>query len=447
MTNIESLIMHHEGKTLDFKENTSSMNKIVKTAVAFANTAGGKLLIGVADDKEIVGLTNPKLDEERIANVFSDSISPKLLTDISRVNYNMKELILVEIPHHVAPFYINSKGYPDGVYVRYGSTNRKAGSELVQEMELLARNKSFDEQPWVEPTAEIDYQYIETVYKDKGFTVTKEKLITESVLCRYQNKIVPTVGGPLLFSKNHQKLFPNASVRCGRFQGTTKSNIIDDLELSGYLIDLIDQIIQFIERHTNQSVEIGRTTHEVIPEYPVKAIREAIINAIVHADYMISGSSIQVAVYDNRIEVTNPGGLPFGQTMESAVSGISRLRNKVIGGIFHRLDFINRWGSGIGRILDECELNLLQLPSFQELGNHFRVTLYNRRDESNAKQYHEIKVLRYIREHGKIVRQDVVDILNMNKDQAYRLLNKMKAKSKIVKYGVGKGAYYELPAE
>ncbi len=447
MINIDSLIRQHESKTLEFKENTNSIDRIVKTAIAFANTAGGQILIGVGDDKQIIGLTDPQIDEERITNVFSDSISPKLLMGIHRITHNKKELLLVEIPNHIAPFYLISKGYPDGVYVRYGSTNRQAGNELVKEMVLLARNKAFDEQPCVEPVAEIDFQYIESVYKEKNFTVTKEKLITENVLCRYQNKSIPTVGGALLFAKNHQELFPDAAIRCGRFHGTTKSNILDDKYLSGHLIDLIDQTIQFVERHTNQSIEIGRSTHEIVPEYPVKAIREAIINAIVHADYMISGSSIQVAIFDNRIEVTNPGGLPFGQTIESAVSGVSRLRNKVIGGVFHRLGFINRWGSGIGRILDECESVLLPIPTFQELGNHFRVTLFNTTNKSNVKQYYEIKVLRFIREQGKIVRQDVMNVCKLNKDQAYRLLDKMSTNGRIIKQGVGKGAYYELPQE
>jgi len=447
MMNIDSLVKRNEGKTLEFKENTNSMDRIVKTAVSFANTAGGQIIIGIADDKSIVGLENPNIDEERIANAFSDSISPRMLAEINRIKHNEFEFIIVKIAHHIAPFYIKSEGIPNGVYVRYGSTNRKAGDELVRELQLLARNKAFDEQPYIEPVAEIDYEFIEIVYKERGLKVTKEKLLTENILCRYQNKTIPTVGGALLFAKNHKEIFPDAIIRCGRFQGITKSNIIDDKEFSGYLTTLIDQTIQFIERHTNQAVNIGRTTHDTVPEYPVKAIREAVINAIVHTDYILSGSSIQVAVYDNRIEITNPGNLPFGQTIDSAISGVSQLRNKVIGAVFHRLEFINRWGSGIGRILDECESALLPFPSFQELGNHFRVTLFNERDESNVKQYHETKVLRFIREQGKIVRQNVVDICNLNNDQAYRLLKQMNAKYKIKKQGVGKGAYYEFPTD
>jgi len=447
MNNIEQLIKTHEGKTLEFKENTDSMNRIVKSAVAFANTAGGQIVIGIADDKSITGISDPKIDEERIANSFSDSISPKMLYDFIHVNYKGSDLIVLKIAHHIAPFYLESEGVPNGVYIRYGSTNRKAGSEIVQELQLMARNKTYDEQPYIESDIELDYEFIESVYRNKGLKITREKLISENILCHYQSKIVPTVGGALLFAKNHRSIFPDAFIRCGRFKGTSKSIIIDDKEFSGYLIDVIDQVVSFIERHTNQSVNIERTSHSFEPEYPVKAIREAVINAIVHTDYNVSGSSISVAIFDNRIVITNPGCLPFGQTLESAISGVSQLRNRVLGAVFHRLDFVNRWGSGIGRILDECESALLPMPDFRELANHFRVTLYNDKDISNVKQYHESKVMRFIRENGRIVRQKVVDLCNLNNDQAYRLLKQMNAKYKIKKQGVGKGAYYEFPTD
>jgi ATP-dependent DNA helicase RecG len=447
MKNIEQLIKSHEGKTLEFKENTDSINKIVKTAIAFANTAGGQIVIGIADNKAITGISDPKTTEEKIANSFSDSIEPKMLYDVFHENYKGSNLIILKIAHHVAPFYLNSEGIPDGVYIRYGSTNRKAGKEIVQEIQLMARNKTYDEQPFIDSEIELDYEYIESLYQEKGLQLTKEKLISENVLCRYQSKILPTVGGALLFAKDHKKIFPDAFIRCGRFKGTTKSTILDDKEFSGYLIDVIEQVISFIERHTNQAVNIARTAHSIDPEYPVKAIREAIINAIVHTDYNISGSSISVAVFDKRIEITNPGCLPFGQTLDSAMSGVSQLRNKVIGAVFHRLNFVNRWGSGIGRILDECESSFLPLPLFKELANHFRITLFNDRNESNVKQYHESKVLRFIRENGKIVRQNVVDLCNLGNDQAYRLLKRMYDNNKISMQGSGKGAYYELLEE
>ncbi len=138
---IERFLARNEGKTLEFKENCRPLHAIVRTVVAFANTAGGSIVIGVKDKtRDVVGIPEPLAEEERLANAFADSVSPLLIPDIQIHAWRNRQLIVVVVPHSVGPYYVRSEGPNSGVYVRLGSTNRSAGPELIAEIRRLARN-------------------------------------------------------------------------------------------------------------------------------------------------------------------------------------------------------------------------------------------------------------------------------------------------------------------
>ncbi|MBU4446820.1 MAG: putative DNA binding domain-containing protein [Candidatus Marinimicrobia bacterium] len=339
---IDQIISQNEGKTLEFKENTSPTRNILKTAVAFANTAGGKIVFGITSSShDIVGINNVESEEERIANILSDSISPQLIPDIQVISWRNTDLIILEIHHDPKPYYINSEGPENGVYIRHGSTNRQALPEIIKEIQLLAHNTSFDEQPCLAANSEdIDFRVASELFKKAKKTLNEHKLRSLSLQTSYQGTERPSNGYVLLFGKNRTDFFPDAIVRCARFKGKTRTTILDQTEVDTNLPNAIDLVIAFIERNTKERMEIGRTTHEKIPEYPPEVIREAVINAIVHADYAIQSSTIQIAIYDDRIEINNPGELPFGLTLEDAIAGISRLRNRVIGRVFRSKGFL-----------------------------------------------------------------------------------------------------------
>ena len=143
---IEELLAQEEGKTLEFKENTHSLGGIVKTVVAFANTAGGILVIGVKNrTKEIVGLIDVLKEEERVANAIADSVAPLLVPDIEMRAYREREILILRVPHAAGPFYIKSDGEKQGTYIRFGSTNRVVDEEMLSALRLFAANLSFDE--------------------------------------------------------------------------------------------------------------------------------------------------------------------------------------------------------------------------------------------------------------------------------------------------------------
>lgn len=376
---LESLILQNESKTLEFKENTKSLTSIVKTVVAFANTAGGVIVIGVSNqEKRIIGIENPLQEEEKLANTIADSITPLIIPDIQISSIRNKELLVIQIPHLAGPFYLKSFGLEHGTYVRIGSTNRLADSTIILSLQMLAKNISFDELPCVGSTlVDIDDEIIQIYLSSMFRNITEKQYESLNIASRRHDKLYPTNGGILLFSQNRFRWFPDTSIACVCFADETHETIIDQQEIKSPLIMAHEEILTFIRRNTKMGAKIHASTREDIPQYPPQAIREAIINAIVHSDYSIKGSRIQIAIFSNRIEITNPGGLPYGQTMELALSGVSLMRNRVIGRLFREIKLIERLGTGLKRIISVYEKINAKSPLFEELNNHFRATLYS----------------------------------------------------------------------
>jgi len=401
---VEELLSQEEGKTLEFKENTSSLQKIVQTIVAFANTAGGMLVIGIKDkSKKVIGLQDVLKEEERLASAVADSIYPQLIPSFQLHTWRKKDILLITVPHSLRPYYIKSKGLDNGVYIRIGSTNRIADPQTISQIQNLREHKHFDEQPNFDcKTSDINLKTAKTLFNEVSKNFTNQKAKSLGLITKYQSKEIPSNGAVLLFSDNHLDCFPDARIRLGRFLGTDKSQIIDSLDLVAPISMAVEPIISFIRRNTSMAEKIHGIRRKNIPQYIPIVVREAIINAIVHSDYSIKGSSISIAIFDDRMEITNPGCLPFGLSMEAALSGISQLRNRVIGRVFRELNLIEQWGSGLERMRSTCFKHGIMSPKFEELGNFFRTTLYHgiRKIENYQDWYKPI--LEYLKKDKKI---------------------------------------------
>ncbi|NLM30570.1 MAG: AAA family ATPase, partial [Methanomicrobiales archaeon] len=228
-TPINQLLSMPEGKTLEFKRDLSSPRNILKTLVAFANTAGGRLLIGVEDaSREIRGVLNPLDDEERLCNLIADNIEPRLVPDVELIAIGDKTVLGVEVyPSGSRPHWLKKEGPSDGVYVRLGSTNRKADRELIAELERSATGTAFDELPLPEMTIDaLDLEAAGALFAGQR-ELDEKSLLTLRLLAPVQGKLVPTIGGLLLFGREREMHFPDAWIQCGRFSGTTKSVIFD----------------------------------------------------------------------------------------------------------------------------------------------------------------------------------------------------------------------------
>jgi len=201
-------------------------------------------------------------------------------------------------------------------------------------------------------------------------------LQTLRLVTAHQGRNVPTVGGMLLFGEGRERHFPDAWIQAGRFHGVDKSRIVDGTEIRAHLIRAVEDAIAFVEKHALHGADIGNVRRRERWSIPPIAVREAVVNAVVHADYAQRGAPIRLAIFDDRLEVENPGLLPFGLTLEDLPRGISRLRNRVIGRTFHALGLTEQWGSGIQRMTAACRDAGLAPPTLEEIGNRFRVTLW-----------------------------------------------------------------------
>ena len=315
--------------------------------------------------------------EERLANLISDNILPRLIPDIEVLPWRRTHVLAIQVhPSSVRPHYLKNTGLEGGAYVRVGSTNRRADSELIDELRRFSRGETFDEQAMPDCDSEaIDFRAASESFASVR-KLKRADLDTLRLTTKHQGRKVPTVGGMLLFGKQRHRYFPDAWVQAGRFRGTDKTHIIDTLEISNFPVNAVEEAIAFVQKHSLHGMEIGAVRREERWNLPPVAVREAIINAIVHTDYSQHGAPIRISIYDDRLEVENPGLLPFGLTVGDLLLGVSKLRNRVIGRVFHELGLIEQWGSGFQRIVAVCRDAGLAPPALEEIGTRFRVTIH-----------------------------------------------------------------------
>ena len=371
------ILKRPEGKTLEFKRDLSTPAGALKTIVAFANTAGGTLLFGVEDkSRHVRGVRDPLDLEECLVNLISDRIAPRLLPEIEILPWRRTQVLAVQVhsnssrPHHLV-----REGVAAGVYVRVGSTNRRADPEMIEELRRFARGEAYDEQPMPGLDSEaIDFRAASESFANVR-KLARRDLETLRLVTDHQGRKVPTVGGMLLFGKDRERHFPDAWIQAGRFGSVDKSRIVDRAEIHSLPARAVDEAIAFVHKHSLHGAEIGPVRRKERWSLPPVAVREAVINAVVHTDYAQRGAPLRLSIFDDRLEVENPGLLPFGLTVEDLPRGVSKLRNRVLGRVFHAIGLIEQWGSGIQRMTAACREAGLAAPVFEELATCFRVTL------------------------------------------------------------------------
>ena len=459
-----------ESKTLEFKSKLPDKSEIyMKTIIAFANTSGGRLIIGVDDDRSIVGINKDDVFEltDKVTNAISDACEPQIVPDISTTTIDDKCILVIKIyPGANRPYYLKSKGKERGTYIRSAATSRLADFDKIRELEMEGKNLSWDEQICIgyEVTKEainklckdIQSSYSET---EEVKVPTEKQLVNWKVLKESNGKFLATNAFVLLTSD----FFPFAKIQCALFKGTTRDVFIDKKEYTGSIYEQVENAYQFVLRHINQSAKIEGLVRNDKYELPTGAIREMIVNAQVHRNYM-DNSSVQIAVYDDRLEVSSPGSLYGGLTLEEIVCGKSKIRNKVIAEIFNKMDLIEQWGTGIQRIISRAKEYGLPKPEFREIGETFRVNLYRKKadkkpikkadkkpikkaDKKPIKVNRENLIMAYIKENGSISNMEARQILNLAESTTKRFLKNMVNDGLLLEEGERKSRVYVLAAE
>ena len=373
-----------ESKNIEYKVTLPDKSeKYMKTIVAFANTQGGKLVVGV-DDKthEIVGVENDILFQlmDGIANAVSDSCMPQIIPDIEPQTVDEKTVIIVSVEAGKnRPYYLKSKGKENGTYIRVAGTSRQAFPEKIRELEMEGARISWDEltcvgYPVSKEATEKLCSDIESFREKAGMTersVKKEQLINWKILKQSEGQLLATNAYALLTSD----YFPFSKTQCAVFKGIDRAIFLDKREFTGPIYTQIEEAVDFVLRNIRLGATIDGLVRKEKYELPPEAIREMIINAHCHRN-LLDESCIQVAVYDDRLEVTSPGGLYNGLTYEEVMNGHSKIRNKAIANIFSQMGLVEAWGSGIKRIFNAAKEYDLPEPKFQEFDNMFRVELF-----------------------------------------------------------------------
>jgi len=371
------LLEQPEGKTIEFKRDLSSPKPMMKALVAFANTAGGRLIVGVSDDRRVLGVEDPLSQEERLCSMIADSIAPRLVPNIEMITIEDKTLLIAEVfLSSSRPHFLRSEGGETGVYVRLGSTNRQADQELIAELRRSVEGVAFDEMPMPELSIDdIDTRAIAQSAREKS-PMGERELRTLKLLVPHQGRLVPSKGAIILFGRDRRYHFSDVWTQCGRFTGKDKADIFDHIEIYDHLPQAVESIMLFLKKHAMRGADFSEVRRKDVWSIPLGILREAVINALVHADYSQRGAPIRIAFFDDRIEIENPGILLPGMTIKDMREGISRIRNPVIARLFREMNLIEQWGTGVPRMFKQAQELGLPEPQIVELGMRVRFIVH-----------------------------------------------------------------------
>lgn len=364
-------IYQGESKTLEFKRELPKGDQLAKTLIAFANTSGGKLVIGVTDTREIIGVSGNVFElMDQVASQVHSQCLPTLLPSIYLETLNNKTLLIIQVSRgSQMPYYLKNKGRDAGTLVRIGATNRQASIDMIHELERQRLNQSFDEQAsWEAELDELDLSPIKAAFAKEGKKLNEQQLYTLKLIKKEHEQVRPTHGLLILLG-----FYEHVEIKCARFKGNNMAVFLDKKEYGGDLFSQLEQAILFIKNHLHLRAEVLGLQRTDTYELPIPAIREALLNAIIHRDYSNFGRDIKLGIYDDCLNIVSPGGLPNGITLEEALQGRSEIRNKVLARVFSELGYIEQWGSGLGRIKQLCQQAEVAEPVFSETGDFFDI--------------------------------------------------------------------------
>ena len=345
-----------------------------KSVSAFANTYGGSLIFGISDDNQIIGLENPDKDAEIISEMIKSRLDPIPEFKIRFQKEEDKVLLIVDIlKGEETPYYYSGDGVLEA-YVRIGNESVKASSTELKRLVLHGRNTTFDSQNSMYKVEDYAFSKLRERYKKWTGQSFNDKDLISFGLATKDGYL--TNAGALIVDESP---IHYSRVFCTRWNGLTKSggtmDALDDAEYSGSLISLIENGEGFIKRNAKMMWRKTANSREELPEYVERSYHEALVNAIAHRDYLVNGSEVHIDIYDDRMEIYSPGGMPDGSVIQDRdpTTVPSTRRNPVIADVFNRLGYMERKGSGFAKILDNYAF---QINYTEEKKPYFRSDRY-----------------------------------------------------------------------
>ena len=353
-----------------------------KSVSAFANTSGGVLIFGVSDDGKIIGLTNPESDAEKISEIIKSRLDPIPEFNLRFCEEEGKTLVILDIcKGEETPYYYSGDGVLEA-YIRVGNESVKATSTELKRLVLRGKNISYDSQLSSYKAEDFAFSKLKERYKKWTGNSFDEKDLISFGLADEQGYL--TNAGALLADESPVRW---SRVFCTRWNGLNKSggmiDALDDAEYSGSIISLIENGEAFIKRNNRVMWRKTDNSREEMPEYVERSYHEALINGLAHRDYLINGSEVHIDIYDDRMEIYSPGGMPDGSLIQERdpFTVPSTRRNPVLADVLNRLGYMERKGSGLEKIISGYEFQInyddSKTPKFRSDRYQFTVVMPN----------------------------------------------------------------------
>ena len=417
----------------------------MKTVVAFANCRGGRIVFGVDDrTHEVLGVdeTDRARLQDLVADMISDTCTPQIFPTFSWQSVNDKSVFIVDIPKsRQTPYYLKAEGMEKGVYVRVGATTRTASMEKVRELQLHGQNITYDAvvetgiEAITRQNAEAVCAAIQEYMGDTATPLGTKQLVSWGLLHRSSGGLYPTNAYRLLEGDSVHF----SGIQCAVFQGTEKVDFLDRKVFSGPVYEQLENAQRFLMQYLRCPAIIESTRRQDVYEIPVKALRESIVNAILHRNYLVH-AFIQVSVFDDRVEILSPGGLYGDLSKEEMLSGLSRLRNPLLAAIFHRMNIAEQWGTGILRIINTCTQAGLPTPEFVVTGDSVKLIITRPQMKPTATKEKPRKrrphkrdeaLLAYLKENPGAPLQQAADAFFISAATVWRFVQDMRNEGKL----------------
>ncbi len=438
-------MIFQESETVELKAVV--VEDIKKEIVAFANCEGGKLYIGVQDDGTVLGLEDPDSVSLQVSNMVRDAIKPDLTMFLhyETLTVDGRKIVAVDIQQGTErPYYIAKKGLrPEGVYVRQGYSSVPATNTMIRQMIKETDGDHFEEMRSIEQN--LTFEKARKEFADRNIKFGQIQMKTLGIMT--QDGIYTNLG--LLLSDQCVH-----TIKAAVFEGTNQNQFKDRKEFVGSLFQQLDDVYDFIDFRNQIHSSFEKLRRIDRRDYPEVAVREALLNLLIHREYSFRASTF-ISIYTDRIEFTSIGGLVNGVTLKDVTMGISVCRNVKLANVFYRLELIEAYGTGILKIMGAYKGTGLK-PQIETSDNAFKIILPNLNAKTERKESYntnsensieEEKVITLTKERGSVTRKDVEMLLNFRQTTCGRLLKQMVENGLIVQKGKGKNTHYCLPEE
>lgn len=446
-------MLFRESETVELKEVV--VDDIKKEIIAFANCDGGKLYIGVRDDGTVIGLDNADSVSLQISNMVRDAIKPDITMFLhyETIVENGKNIVAVDIQRGTdRPYYLAKKGMrPEGVYVRQGYSSVPATDTAIRRM--------------IKETDGDRFEAMRCLNQDLTFEATKKEFeLRKTDFGSQQMRTLKLIDQDGLYSNLALLLSDQCvhTIKVAVFQGTDQTIFKDRREFTGSLMQQMNEVYDFIDFRNQTRATIEKLYRVDVRDYPEVAVREALLNLLVHRDYSFSASAF-ISIYEDRIEFVSIGGLMPGIELEDVMVGISVCRNQDLANVFYRLHLIEVYGTGMGKIMKAYE-SMQVKPVIETTKNAFKIILPNinaKYETENATvktksgtpvtihtekelSDEEEKILEYARKHGAITRNDVIGLLEVSASTAARVIRKMVKTNLLEQKGKARNTHYTI---